>query len=122
MKTRLSAMACLVAEPQKVSQIYPDTYLKAYTQDHHMRVGETRTGELTMLEEDEKFEFVEKTKETYRRNPKVFQGAYINIHRDKNGHYQIHLHKMELNKRFNPVRVGNAIQQELLTAKKVLGL
>ena len=105
-----------------MSQIYPDTYLKAYTHNHHMRVGETRTGELTMTEENEKFEFVEKTTETYRRNPKVFQGVYINVHRDKEGHYQIHLRKMELNKRFNPVRIGNAIQRELLTAKKVLGL
>ena len=43
-------------------------------------------------------------------------------YRDKNGHYQIHLRMMELNKRFSPVRVGNAIQRELLTAKKVLGL
>lgn len=121
MKKRISSLARLAAQSKKVSQIYPDTYLKAYTREHHMRVGETRTGELTMTEEDEKFEFVEKTTEIYRRNPKVFQGAYINIHRDKNGHYQIHLRKMELNKRFNPVRVGNAIQQELLTAKKVLG-
>lgn len=110
------------AQVKRVSQIYLDTYLKAYTQDHHMRVGEVRTGELTMIEEDEKFEFVEKMTETYRRNPKVFQGAYINVHRDKEGHYQVHLKKMELSKRFSPVRVGEAIKTELLTAKKVLGL
>ena len=122
MKKSISALARLARQPKQVSQIYPDTYLKAYTHEHHMRVGATRTGELTMTEEDEKFEFVEKTTETYRRNPKVWEGEYINVHRDKNGHYQIHLRKMELNKRFSPVRVGNAIQRELLTAKKVLGL
>ena len=122
MKKSLSTLAHLAAQPKRVSQIYPDTYLKAYTHNHHMRVGETRTGELTMTEENEMFEFVEKLPESYRRNPTVFRGEYINVHRDKNGHYQIHLRKMEMNKRFCPVRVGNAIQQELLTAKKVLGL
>ena len=122
MKKRISSLTRLAAQSKKVSQIYPDTYLKAYTHNHHMRVGETRTGELTMTEEDEKFEFVEKMPEAYSRNPKVFQGEYINVHRDKEGHYQVHLKKMELNHRFSPVRVGNAIQQELLTAKKVLGL
>ncbi len=122
MKTNLSTLAHLAAQPKRVSQIYPDTYLKAYTHDHHMRVGEKRTGELTMTEEDEKFEFVEKTPETYRRNPTVFQGEYINVHRDKEGHYQVHLRKMELSNRFNANRVGDAIKTELLTAKKVLGL
>lgn len=122
MRKSISALARLVTQPKQVSQIYPDTYLKAYTHDHHMRAGETRTGELTMTEEDEQFEFVEKLTETYRRNPKVFRGEYINVHRDKEGHYQIHLRKMELNRQFSPVRVGNAIQRELLTAKKVLGV
>ena len=122
MKKSISALARLARQPKQVSQIYPDTYLKAYTHEHHMRVGETRTGELTMTEEDEKFEFVEKTTETYRRNPKVWQGEYINVHRDKNGHYQVHLKKLELRKRLNVIRVAKAIETELLTAKKVLGL
>lgn len=105
-----------------VSQNYLDTCLKAYTRDHHFRVGETRQGELTMVEEDEKFEFLETTSERWTRNPKVWEGKYINIHRDKQGHYQIHLRKLEMGKRFNAIRVATAIGTELLTAQKVLGL
>ena len=122
MKKNLSALARLAAQPKRVSQVYPDTYLKAYTHDHHMRVGETRTGELTMTEEDEMFEFVEKTPETYRRNPKVFKGEYINVHLDKFGALVVSLRKTELTNRKNAVRDGDAIKTELLTATKVLGL
>ena len=48
MKKSILALARHVRQPKQVSQIYPDTYLKAYTHDHHMRVGETRTGELLL--------------------------------------------------------------------------
>lgn len=122
MKQSISVLARLAAQPKRVSQIYPDTCLKAYTHDHHMRVGETRMGELTMTEEDEKFEFVEKTSETYRRNPKVFQGEYINVHLDKFGALVVTLRRTELTNRKNAVRDGEAIKTELLTAAKVLGV
>ena len=122
MKKRISSLARLAAQSKKVSQIYPDTYLKAYTREHHMRVGETRTGELTMTEEDEKFEFVEKTTEIYRRNPKVFQGEYINVHLDKFGALVVSLRKTELFNRKTAIRDGEAIKTELLTAVKELGL
>ncbi|MBQ6978499.1 MAG: hypothetical protein IJQ18_07690 [Paludibacteraceae bacterium] len=121
MKKNLSSLL-LAAEPKKVSQIYPDTYLKAYTHDHHLRVGETRTGELTMTEENEKFEFVEKTPEVYTRNPKVFQGEYLNVHLDKFGALVVTLRRTELTNRKNAVRDGEAIKTELLTAAKVLGV
>ena len=105
-----------------VSQNYLDTLLKAYTRKNHLRVGEGRIGVLTMVEEDELFEFVEQSHARWSRNPLVFQGAYINIHRDKNGHYQIALRRVELSKWCNVVRLGSAITTELLTAKKVLGV
>ena len=87
-----------------------------------IRVGEVRNGLLKMTQEQEQFEFVEQTSVRWSRNPLVFQGAYINIHRDKNGHYQIALRKLELNKTCNVVRIGNAIITELLNAKKLLGV
>lgn len=105
-----------------VSQNYLDTNLKAYTRKNHLREGEGRPGVLKMVVEDEQFEFVEFERERWSRNPKVWEGAYINVHRDKQGHYQVHLKKMELHKRFNAVRVAKAIETELLTAKKVLGV
>lgn len=105
-----------------VSQNYLDTNLKAYTRTCHLREGEGRPGVLKMVVEDEQFEFVEFERERWSRNPKVWEGAYINVHRDKNGHYQVHLKKMELRKRLNVTRVAKAIETELRTAKKMLAL
>ena len=103
-------------------QMYLCVELSTRMQDHDIRMGETRKGLLTMVEDQEKFTFDEVDCDRWTRNPKVFQGEYINVHRDKNGHYQIQLRKQELTESFNPVRVANAICTELLTAKKVLGL
>ena len=105
-----------------VSQVYDCTRLKLYTRNRHMREGETRTFDLTMVEEDEKFEGHEVVHETWTRNPMVYRGKYLNVHRDKQGHYQVHFLRMELKKRLNPVQVSAAIGCELLTAKKELGL
>lgn len=109
-----------------VVQNYPMTILRTTTLNHHFRTGETRQGTLTMREdvgmEVEHFEFREKAPDIWQRNPKVWEGAYINVHCDKNGHYQVHLKKMELSKRFPAMHIGDAIRTELLTAKKVLGL
>lgn len=105
-----------------VSQIYDATRIKLYTRNCHMREGETRTVELTMVEDYEYFEGREVVPEKWSRNPKVWEGAYINVHRDKQGHYQVHLKKMELRKRLNVTRVAKAIETELRTAKKVFGL
>ena len=91
-------------------------------QEHDIRMGESRKGVLTMVRDQEHFAFDEMAGERYSRNPKVFQGSYINVHRDKQGHYQVHLKKMELTKWLNSVRVTAAICTELITAKKMLGL
>lgn len=105
-----------------VSQIYLDTKLKLTTKDRHMQAGETRTVELTMVEDYENFEATEVVKDIYTRNPKVFNGVYINVHRDKQGHYQVTLRRLEMKKGFNAIRIADAIKTELLTAKKMLGL
>ena len=121
-KTQSMLLASILKHENMVSQIYLDTRLKLFTKDRHMREGETRTFDLTMLEDCESFEGHEVIRENYTRNPKVWSGEYINIHRDKNGRYQVHLRKMEMKKRFDAFRVGNAITTELLTAQKMLGL
>ncbi len=105
-----------------VSQIYLDTKLKLTTKDRHMQAGETRIVELTMVEDYENFEATEVVKDIYTRNPKVFNGEYINVHRDKQGHYQVTLRRLEMRKGFNAIRIADAIKTELLTAKKILGL
>ena len=121
-KKKSGLIASIPPTEKNVSQNYLDTNLKTYTRKNHLREGEGRLGVLTMVEEGEQFEFVEQSPARWERNPLVFQGAYINVHQDKNGHYQVALRKLELNKWCNAVRIGNAIITELLTAKKSLGL
>ena len=96
--------------------------LNTCMQDHDIRIGETRKGVLTMVEDQEKFSFEEVERERWTRNPKVWQGEYINVHLDKNGHYQVHLKNLEMGDGFNAVRIGNAITNEFKTAQKILGL
>lgn len=123
MKRKYSNLiATLTLQENMVSQIYNDIRVKLWTRNRHMRAGETRRFDVEMVEDEEYLEGREVIQETWTRNPKVWEGAYINVHRDKQGHYQVHLKKMELHKRFNAVRVAKAIETELLTAKKVLGV
>lgn len=121
-KKKSGLIATIPPTEKNVSQNYLDTHLKTYTRKSHLREGEGRPGVLTMVVEDEQFEFVELSPVRWTRNPKVWQGEYINVHLDKNGHYQVHLKNLEMGDDFNAVRIGNAITTELLTAQKVLGL
>lgn len=121
-KKKSGLIAIIPPTEKNVSQNYLDTNLKTYTRKSHLREGEGRPGVLTMVVEDEQFEFVELSPVRWTRNPLVFQGEYINVHRDKNGHYQVHLKNLEMGDGFNAVRIGSAITNELKTAQKVLGL
>ena len=121
-KKKSGLIATIPPTEKNVSQNYLDTNLKTYTRKSHLREGEGRPGVLTMVVEDEQFEFVELSPVRWTRNPKVWQGKYINVHLDKNGHYQVHLKNLEMGDGFNAVRIGNAITTELKTAQKVLGL
>ena len=46
----------------------------------------------------------------------------LNVHKDKQGLYQVHFRRMLLTKQMSPKRIANIIATELLTAKKILGL
>ena len=104
------------------TQVYDATRLKVFSPERHMQVGETLIGQLTMVEDYEYFEFRAQEKERWTRNPKVFQGEYINVHLDKFGALVVSLRKTELFNRKTAIRDGEAIKTELLTAVKVLGL
>jgi hypothetical protein len=115
-------IATLTWDDEMVHQIYNDIRVKLWTRNRHMRAGETRRIDLTLVEDEEYMEGHEVVQETWTRNPKVWQGEYINVHLDKNGHYQVHLKNLEMGDGFNAVRIGNAITTEFKTAQKVLGL
>ena len=112
----------LQGKEEMVFQTYDDTTLKLFTRGRHMREGETRTFDVTMVEDFEKFVGHEVVHERWTRNPMVWEGTYINVHRDKQGHYQVHLKRLEMTERMHATRVGSAIITELLTAKRALGL
>ncbi len=117
-----SGLLALPPYQNMVSQIYLDTKLKLTTKDCHMHAGETRTVELTMVEDYESFEATEVIKDIYPRNPKVFNGEYINVHRVKSGELMVSLRQTAMTSRKKAARDGEAIKTEFLTAAKILGL
>ena len=117
-----SGLLALPTYQPMVSQIYLDTKLKLTTKDRHMQAGETRTVELTMVEDYENFEATEVVKDIYTRNPKVFNGEYINVHRVKSGALMVSLRQTAMTSRKKAARDGEAIKTEFLTAAKILGL
>ena len=121
-KKQSMLIASIPPQENMVSQIYDATRLKLFTQGRHMREGETKLVNLTMVEDYEYFEGHEIVREKWTRNPILFRGEYINVHQGKDGNHYATLHKLVLTDGFNAVRIGNAITTELLTAKKVLGL
>lgn len=104
------------------TQTYNDILAKIITHDHHMREGETITADVTMVRDQEELFIVQKQTKEWTRNPKVFQGEYLNVHLDKFGALVVTLRRTELTNRKNAVRDGEAIKTELLTAAKVLGV
>lgn len=105
-----------------VSQVYPETKLKVVSPKRHMQEGETLSGELTMIEDFESFEFQAREKESWKRNPTVFRGEYINVHRVKSGALMVSLRQIAMINRKKAARDGEAIKTEFLTAAKILGL
>jgi len=69
--------------------------------------------------EVERFEFQESNNDTWQRNPLVYRGQLINIHRDKQGLYQVSLHRMTLGRRLSPNKMAELFKQELDNAKKL---
>ena len=119
-RQRLDAVSAL--QKGLATQTYDDTKLRVFSPERHMLEGESLFGKLKMVKEYEEFEFVAQAKETYTRNPTVFEGEYLNVHLDKFGALVVSLRRTELHNRKQAVRDGEAIKTELLTAAKVLGL
>ena len=82
-RQRLDAVSAL--QKGLATQTYDDTKLRVFSPERHMLEGESLFGKLKMVKEYEEFEFVAQAKETYTRNPTVFEGEYLNVHLDKFG-------------------------------------
>ena len=101
------------------SQIYLCVDLKAMTQDTHFRAQESRTGILTMQDEDN-FLFYEAEAQKERRNPRLWSGKMLNISQKSNGQLSVNFKPMSLEQDTNTALLVSRIYFDLLQAKKEL--
>ena len=101
------------------SQIYLCVDLKAMTQDTHFRAQESRTGVLTMQDEDN-FLFYEAEAQKERRNPRIWSGKMINISQKADGALRVNFKPLCLEQDTNTALLVSRIYFDLLQAKKEL--
>lgn len=97
-------------------------FITRLQEDASMKMGKNYKGVLRMTEENEKLEFDETVRRTCERNPIVWTGKHMNVHKDKNGSYSIHLKKLELTSTLDPCTFADEIFLEIERAKVELGL
>lgn len=103
-------------------QVYICVDLTARTQNTTLRIGKGKKGMLTMTEDGEKFEFDEQLPEMCERNPKIWTGRHLNIHKNKQGQYMVHFKRTELDSRLDPCNFADEIFEDIERAKTELGL
>lgn len=101
------------------SQIYLCVDLKAMTQDTHFRAQESRTGVLTMQDEDH-FLFYEAEAQKERRNPRLWSGKMINISQKADGSLRVNFKPLCLEQDTNTNLLVAQIHFDLLQAQKDL--
>ena len=101
------------------SQIYLCVDLKAMTQDTHFRAQESRTGILTMQDEDN-FIFYEAQPTQGRRNPRIWSGKTLNISQKTDGSLSVNFKPIRLDDISNTNLLVAQIHFDLLQAKKDL--
>lgn len=103
------------------SQIYLCVDLKTMTQHTHFRPQESRTGVLSMQDED-RFIFYEEQTPKDRRNPRLWSGKMLNISQKSDGQLSVNFKPMRLEGQTNVDQLIANIYLDLLKAKNDLGL
>jgi hypothetical protein len=101
------------------SQIYLCVDLKAMTQDTHFRPQESRTGVLSMQDEDN-FIFYEAQAQKQHRNPRLWSGKMLNISQKTDGSLSVNFKPLCLEPDTNTALLVSRIYFDLLQAKKDL--
>lgn len=91
-------------------------------EDAYMKVGKNYKGVIRMTEANEKLEFDEQVHRTCERNPTVWSGSHINVHKGKDGSYSIHLKKTELSSTLDPCKFADELFLDVERAKVELGI
>ena len=99
----------------------PCADVKMYTQETLMKVGQTRKGALTM--HDEFFlQFDEELPQTCERNPTIWAGKHVNIHKNRKGEYVIHFRRLVLTGLLDPYNLAEEVYVDVERAKEELGV
>ncbi len=99
----------------------PCADVKMYTQETMMKVGQTRKGALTMHDEFH-LQFDEELPQTCERNPTIWAGKHINVHKNRKGEYVIHFRRLVLSGLLDPYNFAKEVYVDVECAKEELGL
>lgn len=100
-------------------QIYLCVDLKAMTAETCFRPQESRTGVLSMQDEDN-FVFYEAAKRSNNRNPRLWSGKTLNISKKPDGSLSVNFKPMILDDDASVLKVAGSIYRDLMTAKRAL--
>ena len=95
--------------------------VKMYTQETLMKAGETRKGALTMHDECS-LQFNEQLPQSCERNPKIWAGKYINVHKNRKGEYVMNFKRLVLSTTLDPSNFADDVFLDVERAKTELGL
>lgn len=87
-----------------------------------MQPGRSYKGMLQMTEVNEKFEFHEALPQSCDRNPKLWTGQLLNVHKNKQGEMVVSFRRTVLDARLDPYEFADEVFVELEKAKVELGI
>ncbi len=101
-------------------------YIKTHTYGTIMHAGESRRGVLSMYNRTsdggEIFEFLEQDQESYSRNPIVYRGRVLNVHKTKQKELVVCFKRALLTKDLNADIFADEVAEDLYHAKMALGV
>ena len=100
-------------------QIYLCVDLKAMTAETCFRPQESRTGVLSMQDEDN-FVFYEAARKSNKRNPRLWSGKTLNISKKKDGSLNVNFKPMQLDDKTSVLSLAGSIYRDLMAAKRDL--
>ena len=122
---RRAGILVIVVQHFTTMGIIKNTHLcvdvKTRTQNTIMHPGDNRKGMLSMINED-KFEFDEQLPQTCERNPKIWTGKRINVHKNRQGEYVVNFKRLVLDSRIDPSNLADEIFVDVERVLTELGL
>ena len=96
--------------------------LIARLQNGTLKVGESHKGVLVMTQDQERVEFDEQVKRSCERNPKVWEGKHLNVHKNRKGEYVMNFKHLVLTSLLDPYTFADEVFADVERAKVEIGL